>query len=171
MEDGEGWVGDFAELRRCLRRAAEASHHMAGWMRMQLGPEPLPSDVLTLMEDISKAQSLENQLSDRLHRGPMDKLIRGKPMSREEFYLLVALGVLTGGSYTGDSYDDFQMLRYEDNERRSYVSVAQKPPAGKLVARAGLFPEEISWQQLRPEQRDFFDRHMPELAARFRRDA
>ena len=167
MEDEEGWGGDFQELRRSLARAAEASHGMANQMRMQLGPEPLPSDVLTLMEDISKAKSLANQLSDRLHRVPLDKLFRGQPMSREEFYLLVALGVLTGVSYAGDPYDDFQMLRYEDHERRSYMTVAQKPPAGKPVARAGCFRRKCV-KQLRPEQRSF-ERHIPELAARFRR--
>ena len=42
-------------------------------------------------------------------------------MSREQFYFLVALGVLVGGSHTGDPYDDFQMLRYEDNKRRGYI--------------------------------------------------
>ena len=58
------------------------------------------------------------------------------------FYVLVALGVLGGGSYVaGDPYDDFQMLRYEDNERRSYMTVAQKPgPAGKLVVHGGTVP-------------------------------
>jgi len=171
MEDEEGWGGDFQELRRSLARAAEASHRMADWMRMQLGAESLPSDVLTLMEDISTAKSLANQLSDRLHRDPLSRLFYGQPMSREEFYVLVALGVLSGGSYTGDPYDDFQMLRYEDNERRSYMTVDQKPPAGKLVVHGGPYPEELSWQLLRPEQREFFERHMPELAARFRRDA
>ena len=55
MEDGESWVGDFTELRRCLDRAAEASDRIAAWMRMRLDPERLPPDVLTLMEDISKA--------------------------------------------------------------------------------------------------------------------
>jgi hypothetical protein len=168
MEDREGWVGDFTELRRCLGRAAEASRHMADWMRKQLGPERLPSDVLTLMEDISQAQSLESRLSDRLHTGPMDRLFRGNPMSREEFYLLVAMGVLIGGSCTGDPYDDFQMLRYEDDERHSYITLHQKPPG--LVIHFGPYPEELSWERLRPEQREFFSRHMPELAARFKRD-
>lgn len=169
MEDREGWVGDFAELRRCLGRAAKAAHHMTDSMRMQSGQERLPSDVQTLMEDISRAQSLERELSHRLHRDPMDRLLRGQPMSREEFYLLVALGVVRGGS--GDLYDDFQMLRYEDNKRRAYITVDPKPPAGKRVLHFGPYPEDLSWQRLRSEQREFFERHMPELAARFRRDA
>ena len=170
MDERGGWGRDFAELRRCLDRAATASHDLADWMAMHL-PENLPSEVRTLMEEISKAESLANQLSDRLHRGPLEQLGYGQPLSREAFFVLVALGVLNGGSYSGDAYEDFQMLRYEDGEQRGYITLADKPPPGYAMFRFGPWPEDISWQRLRPEQREFFDRHMPGFAARFRRDA
>jgi len=171
MEASQGWGQDLADLRRRLGGAVAASHHLADWIRMQLGPERLLPDVLTLIEEISKAESIVNQLSDRLHRGPLDALVYGRPILREEFHLLVALGVLQGGSYTGDPYGDFQMTRYEDDEQQGYISLDEAPPQGTARIRIGPMPEGIAWQRLRPEQRDFFDRHMPDLAARFRRDA
>src|SRR5207244_10545308 len=62
---------------------------------------------------------------DRLHGAPLGLLTYGHPMSREAYYLLVAFGVLREGSYTGDPYGDFQMIRYEDNKRRSYISAGR----------------------------------------------
>jgi hypothetical protein len=129
----------------------------------------LPAGIVKLVEEISKAQLLVNRLSDRLHHGPLGLWTGGHPMSREAYYLLVALGVLRGGTYTGDPYGDFQMLRYEDDEQQCYISLDEAPPAGKTRLHFGMRPEEISWARLRVEQRDFFGRHLPEVAVRFRR--
>jgi hypothetical protein len=63
------------------------------------------------------------------------------------------------------------MLHYEDDKRRCYISLDELPPAGAIRIHGGPRPEEISWVRLRPEQRDFFGRHLPEVAARFRREA
>ena len=170
MTEDRGWAGDFAELRRHLDHARDGSHQLAYWVRAQLGPADLPASMVTLVDDISKAQSLVDQLSDRLCFGPLGLFTHGHPMSREAYYLLVALGVLHGGSYTGDSYADFQMLHYEDDERRSYICLDELPPAGTLRRHSGMRPEEISWERLRPEQRDFCERHLPEIAVRFKRE-
>lgn len=171
MAEGRGWAEDFAELRRHLDHACDGLRHLADWVRAQLGPADLPASMVTLVDDISKAQSLVDQLADRLHFGPLGLFTHGHPMSREAYYLLVALGAFRGGSYTGDSYADFQMLRYEDDERRSYICLDELPPAGTLRLHFGMRPEEISWERLRPEQRDFFERHLPEVAVRFKREA
>jgi len=168
MAERQSWGKDFEELRSRLDRAADASRRVTGWVRSQLGPADLPPDVVTLVEEISSAQLLVNQLSDRLHSGPLGLLIGGHAMSREAYYVLVALGVLPGGTFTGDPYGDFQMLHHEDEKGRCYISL-DEAPAGTIRIHAGLRPEEISWERLRPEQRDFFGRHLPEVAARFKR--
>jgi hypothetical protein len=168
MTAGQDWGGDFAELRSCLERAHDKSCHLASW-RTQLGPADVPADIVTLVEDISKAQSIVNHLFDRLHSSPLGLLTHGHPMSREAYYLLVALGVLRGGSCAGDPYSHFQMTRYEDDERRSYICLDEPPHSGGVKLHLGLWPEEISWDRLRPDQRDFFNRHLPEVAARFKR--
>ena len=155
-----------------LDRARDAVHRLADSLRAQLGTADLPAGVVTLTEEISKAQSLVSQLADRLQDGPLGLLLHGRQMSREAYCLLVASGVLWfEGSYTGDPYDDFQMLRYEDDTRRSYICLDEAPPAGAIRAHLGMRPEEISWERLRPEQRDFFSRHLPKVVARFKREA
>lgn len=171
MAECRGWAEDFAELRRHLDHARDASHHLADLVRAQLGLADLPASIVTLVEDVSKAQSLVDQLSYRLYFGPLGLFTHGHPLSREAYYLLAALGTLRGGSSTGDSYADFQMLHYEDDERRSYICLDELPPAGTARLHFGMRPEEIWWERLRPEQRDFFERHLPEVAVRFKREA
>ena len=58
MVEAESWSRDFSKLRSHLDRAADASHHVVDWVRSQLGPADLPPVVVTLMEEISKAQLL-----------------------------------------------------------------------------------------------------------------
>lgn len=172
MEEVHGWTEDFAELRRHVSRVGDASHDLADWLRAQLPSDAVPASIVALQEEISKAQSLTNQLSDRLSSGPLRLLDYGLPMSREAFYLLVASGVLWfEGSGTGDPHADFQMLRYEDDERRCYICLDPLPAPGALRVHIGMRPEEIEWERLRSEQRDFFDRHMPAIAVRFKRKA
>lgn len=170
MTQEQGWGADFAKLRSHLDRACDASRRMAVLLRAQLDPADVTPGIATLVEEISSAQSLASQLSERLHGGPLSLLLHGHQLSREAYYVLVALGVLGGGSYTGDSYADFQMLHYEDDERRSYITLDERPPAGTIKVHAGMWPEEISWDRLRPEQQDHFERHLPEVAARFVRN-
>jgi hypothetical protein len=171
MAEPESWSKDFKELRSHLDLAFNASYHFAGWVRAQLGSPDLPEGIGTLVEEISKARLLVNQLYDRLYGRPLSLLLGGYPMSREAYYLLVALAVMHGGSYTGDPYGDFQMLRYEDDERQCYISLDEVPPAGEGRIHLGMSPEEIWWERLSAEQRDFFGHHLPDVAARFKRQA
>jgi hypothetical protein len=163
----QSWGADFAMLRLHLDRALDVSRRLTASLPAELDATDELTDIARLMEEIATARSLAGQLSERLHGGPLGSLSHGQPLSREAFYVLVALGVLGGGSYAGDPYDDFQMLLFEDDERRSYITLDPKPSGGKGSVHAGLWPEEISWERLRPEQRDYFERHLPNIAARF----
>jgi hypothetical protein len=150
-----------------LDRAGDALRRIAASLR----PAPVTPDVVTLTEEISRAITLANQLSERLHEGPLKGLLQGRLLSREEYYLLVALGVLGGRSSIGDSYAEFQMLHYEDDERRFYIMLDERPAAGMIRVHHGMWPEEIWWERLRSEQKEYFERYLPEVAVRFRRSS
>jgi hypothetical protein len=129
----------------------------------------MPPGIASLEKEISIVESLAGRLFERLFERPFSLLLSGHHLSREEFYLLVALGFLGGGSYTGDAYADFQMLHYEDEKRRTYITLEAPPGAGRVKLHCGMWPEEISWNRLRPDQRAFFEQHLPEVAVRFRK--
>jgi hypothetical protein len=169
MTPDQSWGTEFKDLRSHLEQALDASRRMAEWSRIQLGSPDMPPGIAILEEQISIVESLASRLFERLFQRPSSLLLSGQHLSREEFYLLVALGVLKGGSYTGDAYADFQMLHYEDEKRRSYITLEEQPRAGRIKLHFGMWPEEISWNRLRPDQRAFFERHLPEVAARFRK--
>lgn len=112
--------------------------------------------------------------------------MRGRPLTREEFHLAMAFGVLNFtnkncGLSEFDDYDVFANFCYEDEERFAYIMPEQRPlsserlgdtGSGKVracIIGPGLPPEEIHWDRLRPEQRAFFERNIPEVAARFNR--
>jgi hypothetical protein len=171
MTQSQGWGPDFAKLRSHLDQARDALNRIAASVHAQNETANVTPGIATLAEEISSAKSLANQLSERLHGGPLGLLLHGGVLSREEYYLLVALGVLSGGSYTGDPYADFQMLHYEDDERRSYITLDERPSVGTIIkVHVGMWPEEISWDRLRPEQQNYFERYLPEVAARFVRN-
>jgi len=77
-----------------------------------------------------------------------------------------------GKASASDHYGILRMFHYEDAERRCYINPDEKPRRrGTAKVRFGVPPEEIPWAGLRPEQRQYFSRHVPKIAVRFKRDA
>lgn len=136
-------------------------------------PTARPDPMSQLLAGADRARGAANELFDRMCARPVALLARGYLLSREEYYLLVSRGVLYAGTHTGDPYDDFRMIHYEDDDRRCYINLNEAPrlPGEALRIRFGIPPEEIAWTRLRNDQRDYFERHMPEVAGRFKRDA
>lgn len=62
------------------------------------------------------------------------------------------------------------MLCYEDGDRRAYINPWETPRApGVVRMRFGIPPEEARLESLRPEQREFFQKYLPEVYARLGR--
>ncbi len=76
---------DLAKLRSHLRRAYDAAHQMAASLRAQVDPLDVPPNIAMLVQEISKARLLANQLSDRLHGGALSLLLHGHQSSREAY--------------------------------------------------------------------------------------
>ena len=112
-----------------------------------------------------------------------DKCLKGQRMTREEFYLLAAQGIMKIPSETGmgDAYDEYNYYFYEDNEQRGYINPSARPdppPVPKLDGgwtqtisqEIGIVPEDVKISFLNEEQKDFFKKYKPELFLRFKKD-
>jgi len=72
-----------------------------------------------------------------------------------------------------DDYEVHRNLCYQDDEKYCYINSAAKPqdPDTKEAPwRIGLPPEELDVKDLRAEQRRFFERYLPDVLQRFKKD-
>lgn len=131
--------------------------------RTATGPDPMPPWLL-------QAREAGRMLFERVCAGPHGRYLGGFLLSREEFFLLASRGLASVDMPWGDEYDVFRMFHYEDSDQRGYINPSERPRVpGTVRVRLGIPPEEIAWERLRPEQRDFFERHLPQVAGRFAR--
>ena len=124
--------------------------------------EEVPDPIYQLPVCLSRARGAAGELFERLSARPISRYVMGYLLSREEFYLLAIRGTWVKTPW-GDAYEVFRMFHYEDSEHKGYIN--------QDGFAYGVLAEEVSWERLRSEQREFFDRHLPEVAARFKREA
>jgi hypothetical protein len=162
------------ECLSILRERERAEPH-SGWCVVVPDPtEDLPDPILKLAESIDSARSAAHTIFDRLIARPIALLMRGSRLSREQFHLLLARDALLFPSVvetaSGDLYETFLMFHYEDDEQRCYINPNERPHLPEQIRiRLGIPPEEILWVRLRPEQQSYFERNLPDVAARFKR--
>ncbi|HEY3382614.1 MAG TPA: hypothetical protein VGK32_12645 [Vicinamibacterales bacterium] len=125
---------------------------------------------------LSEIRSRCETLFHRLVWEPTGRLTSGLPLSREQYHLLAAQGCTwADNKMVGLSpYTDFEVAEffdYEDEERSCRIDPALPLPPGQIKLKFGVSPEKLRFNALRPEQRRFFEEHLPEVAARFAREA
>jgi hypothetical protein len=117
------------------------------------------------------------------------RVLSGHRLTREEFHLMMALnpGIFNFtnkffGLSDFDDYEVFDHFCYEGEPtpvKRYYCGYidpvrSPPPPTARTITPGAwgpyLAPEDIFWNRLRPEQREFFARHFPKVAIRFKRD-
>ncbi len=141
-------------------------------------PEPLHLVLRSLERELHGIGELASGLFERLCAGPSHKLLAGKPLSQEEYYLVRASGVDFGGAKDLGltdltDYEVYRMLCYEDDRRWSYINVhlsPRDPQSQQVSARFGCPPEECRRRFLRPEQETFFRDRFPKVYERFSND-
>ena len=125
-----------------------------------------------LCERLSQIKDRQNSLYTRLVYGPVATLASGVPLSREQYHLVASRGRgLMDNQKVGLSpYTDFevdQFFFYEDADHCCRIDTSERPAPGFVRIRIGKYPEELRIDALRPEQRRFFEQHLPHVAARF----
>lgn len=180
-----------AELKWCidsLEHAGKVVRQLQGRLRADLGDAGAPkreliqsvwSHVAQLNELIKTAREAAEDARDRYALSPTARYLRGDLLSREEYSLLVAMDVgpptakdLGLGGF--DDYDVFRLLHYDDraSDVTCYINPDLRPRGGgerKLAIFCGRAPEELRLDALRDDQREFFEKYLPEVHARFQR--
>jgi hypothetical protein len=122
---------------------------------------------------LTTAKSLNDALA-----APLERFICGFPLTNEEFYILLATGIIKDCE-SPTTHEAFMMLHYRDTDVMGYIDVKAPPrdsgEPGKqrrLRLRVGneIAPEDIRVSKLTARQREFLQTECPEVFRRFRID-
>ena len=131
-----------------------------------------------LREITEEAESLHEALCVK----PMRRMLSGERMklTRQEYHILQSAGVsLPTAKQLGlspvDDYEVYQQCIYEDDkmvafmhpDETSEVEEDNSRPGTRVIrVRFALSPEECSLEHFRPDQKDFWIKHRPDVIAR-----
>jgi hypothetical protein len=132
----------------------------------------------SLIRHMKRIRRIANTINGRMVRNPGRKLLRGETLTEQEYFFLRTGGVhLNTAHQLGlsplDEYAIYRHLCYEDDKVICCVNpepMPEKAPENVIRVRMGKAPEELHDTHLRPEQRDFFEEHLPGLWARFQKN-
>ena len=170
------WLDDALQTVRMLHPAINAT--MASDVWPPEPPEPGTSLHYTLYYELQRARKEAIDLCERLSSRPAADFLDGRLLSAEEFHALgadgitwpdrAAIGLAAPADVT--DYELYRLFHFEDDRWRGLINPAAKPrdqSSGRIGLCIGRPPEEIPRAQLRPEQEEFFAKHLPQVLARF----
>ncbi len=189
MSKSGKWLEDLRSAKSAIEFANQAVRDVRAWV-YENGTRRFPLELDKSFESLDK--SLQNVATfvdaiDETNTSLIIKAMSGQFLSREQFHLLSALGALNytnkgAGLSDYDDYEVFQNFCYESGEVHAYITPNMEPLGPPVTidgtttveVRAfnpGLPPEDIPWDRLKPEQRLFFERYLPDVAVRFNRES
>ena len=156
----ESWARETGVASDILPRDVPDPHH-----------RKLPSTTVAVRERRRLAAELFEELCTR----PAASFLGGSRLSRQQYYLLRALGAEFGTAHAlgispCDDFECFENLYYSDDFWKGYINPTERPgdPAVRTVGmRFGRPPEELSRRALRPEQQKILASYLPDVMARF----
>jgi hypothetical protein len=171
------------EIRDLIQKVEEAKDELRGYEEETGEIVKGPVSRQRLWNHLSDIEVVTYQIFNRYCRSLAAKLAAHEELTEEDFYLLQAGGcrlwsVKDLGLSPVDDYELHLQCCYEDEQTRTYIFPGDKPPFEKIDKktgrrhiriRIGRSPEEISWDNLRESQKKFFQRYLPDVAARFKR--
>ena len=184
IKSADGWSGEFDQIRESIEKSRSVMEGFAKWIwdnvvAKDVIPPRMPSEVshglAALDQELRAIAHSNDNLRWYFCRNPLDKWLTGQQLTREEFYLLAAQGILKIPSETGseEAYEEFTNDLYEDNELRGYINPSERPELnGGWTPRLkiGIVPEDVRKSFLSAHQKAFFRKFKPILFSRFRND-
>ena len=137
----------------------------------KISPYEVTENPRKIYNNLREAKQICDELKYYFCQNSIYKLLLGQGLSREEFYLLAAQGILLIPSTTGleQAHEEFAYYLYEDNNQKGYIQPDQLPISeGTAQFTMGVTPEDVRKEFLRPDQIEFFEKHRPNLFSRFR---
>ena len=184
------WSSQFYNIKQCADKAELLLRDVGRWVlnnvvAKDVIPPEMPEDVAMLLsgigQELENIRKLENSFKDYFCINPVDKFAKGLRLTEVEFYLLLAQGILTMSGVSGKTqYKEFMYYYYQDYEKKGYIDFDAPLPTGRKVKKYGketiklrlgceIEPEDVCVSSLSNEQKDYFEKHAPELFARFRK--
>jgi hypothetical protein len=178
------WFVELRQAAQAAEEATEATTVITNWLWSHVAgadvfPPNLPEELRSSLDALGTAlRELTDGIGEGLDRvlwRPFGKLLNGRLLSREEYYLIRAMGVDFGVVVSeSDDYEQFRMLHVQTKEESFYINFGgapRDPSSHRVAARFGKPPEEVDVSDLRPAQRRFFQKHRSDHYARFQRRA
>ena len=168
------WADEFDDIRKKLSNARNIIENIADLM-----PFDVP-ELGDIHQDLHDSLGTIENLRWRLCSNPLERLLTGQQLTREEFYILAAQGILKipSAAGRGEAFEEFGCYLYEDEERKGFIDPSENTEA-ELVEedstqatqpQIGIMPEDVRKSRLSPDQKAYFQKYKPDLFSRFRND-
>ena len=150
--------------------------------------EKMRTSLFAMSKSLERTASMFNSVADAQRMATLT-FLSGKKLTRDQFYILLASESIewTNKTLGLSDFEDFELielLRYEGKDRKGYIYLADDIDDVPTEAvddwylqfltstyrKAIIPPEDIHWSDLRPEQRSFFEKYLPDAVGRFLRD-
>lgn len=167
IESASDWHREFDRIDKSVTKALSLVEELC--KKPAEGSETLPA----LDHELRSIKQEVGNLRWYFCGNPSHKWLAGQELTREEFYLLAAQGIIRIPSESGlkEAYKEFVYYLYEDDQRICYINPSEQPvPPWEVRLQIGIVPEEVRESFLRPAQLDFFKKYRPKLFSRFRKD-
>lgn len=125
----------------------------------------LSEKVSELYKNLEDALRLCQNVRYALVTKPINGLLLGQSLTKEEFCFLLARGVISMGALD-DAYIEFCHHRYEDDKCAGYIMPGARP--GNYL-KCEIVPEDVKVNYLSVEQIEYFKNNCPDLFKRFKK--
>ena len=145
-------------------------------------PDSVASSISRLEEFVEFTRGLSNRIYD-----PQIKFSHAYRLTEEEYHLLASNGIqwVTAKSLGLSEFDDYEIFDhfcYENDKCYGMINPRESRPEEKVVypdgssrqkvgLRIGDPPERVHANDLRPAQREFFEKYLPAIFRRFKSNA
>ena len=150
--------------------------------------EKMRTSLFAMSKSLERTAGMFSSVADAQRMATLT-FLSGKKLTRDQFYILLASESIewTNKTLGLSDFEDFELielLRYEGKDRKGYIYLADDIDDVPTEAvddwylqfltstyrKAIIPPEDIHWSDLRPEQRSFFEKYLPDAVDRFLRD-
>lgn len=121
-----------------------------------------------LIKYTRESESLVKQITGKINNS-QHLLYSASTLTLEQYYLLLACGLWKEhikyyGISPATSYEAHCHFLYENDNKKCLINISDPG----FPSMYGCYPEELQLEGLRPEQKDFFEKHLPEIFQRFK---
>ncbi|MGO9137236.1 MAG: hypothetical protein ACLQBC_06155 [Syntrophales bacterium] len=182
------FLGDLISVEGGMEKSISILKDVFRFVGELLGKKEIPDTLRTLHNELfEELETIDWTIKDlrfRFFRYPNNKWLTGQQLTREEYYLLAAQGILRIPSVSGlrEAYEEYSLYYlYEDDEAKGYINPCQEPTSPpvpqangsmkiKCGAILGITPEDVKTSFLREDQKDYFREFEPDLFSRFKKE-